>query len=444
MNASGHEATPRARRGTRAILRFWQAHRDLLDNTASLLGTTVVTSGLGVAFWAVAARLLSPESVGYGSATVSAMTLLGTVGMLGLGTLLMGELPRRTQGRPGLISAALLAAAAGSLLLALLFAVLASTLYDGFEWMTGSVELALLFCLGVSATAVTLVLDQATIGLLQGSLQFWRNVAFSVAKLAILLGAVFLVGEDRYGTVITASWLLGILASVVVVAWLIRRRGASVLHRPHLMGLKRLGRQTLAHTWLNLAFQVPRLLLPVLVAVSISASANSSFYIVWMLAGVLYMLPTQLSTVLFAVASAEPERLASQVRLTLKLSVALGLPAMLVLGGGASWVLSIFGPTYAESASVPLQLLVLGYLPLVPKVHYVAVCRATGRLLLAAAVMTAAAALEITATLVGGQLAGVTGVCAALLLSFVVEAIIMLPVVWRAAVPRVSAAQPSK
>ncbi len=85
-----------------AIAAVWQRHGDLLSNTGSLLATTGVTSALGFAYWIVAARMFSQSAVGYGSAAVSAMTLLGTIGMLGLNTLLIGELPRRTRpGRPG-------------------------------------------------------------------------------------------------------------------------------------------------------------------------------------------------------------------------------------------------------------------------------------------------------------------------------------------------------
>ena len=75
----------------------WRRHRDLLDNASTLVASTGVTALFGFAYWAVAARLFSQRAVGYGSAAVSAMTLIGTIGMLGMGTVLIGELPRRKQ-----------------------------------------------------------------------------------------------------------------------------------------------------------------------------------------------------------------------------------------------------------------------------------------------------------------------------------------------------------
>ena len=64
-------------------------------NAGSLIGTTAVTSGLGFAFWWLAARMFSTEAVGLASAIISTMTLLGSASILGLGTLLIAELPKQ-------------------------------------------------------------------------------------------------------------------------------------------------------------------------------------------------------------------------------------------------------------------------------------------------------------------------------------------------------------
>ena len=103
----------RSGRRCAAVRDAWRRHQDLLSNASTLAATTGVTSVLGFAYWATAARLFSQQAVGYGAAAISAMTLLGTIGMLGMGTLLIGELPRRSA-RAGLVSAALLTCGLGS------------------------------------------------------------------------------------------------------------------------------------------------------------------------------------------------------------------------------------------------------------------------------------------------------------------------------------------
>jgi hypothetical protein len=191
-----------------------------------------------------------------------------------------------------------------------------------------------------------------------------------------------------------------------------------------------------AHNWLNLAIAVPWSLIPVLVAVLVSPSANAAFYAAWMLSTFLYIVPVHLSTVLFAVAAYDPKAIARKLRFTLRLSLLIGLPGMAVLGLGAHLALSIFGAGYARAATLPLWLLVIGYLPTIPRVHYIAVCRAAGKIPRAAVVLTLFAAVEVTAAAAGGLSDGLVGVSAALLAVLTIEGLVTTPAVVRAAYSR--------
>ena len=155
----------------------WQRHEDLLSNAGSLVGTAGVTSALGFAYWAIAARLFDQQTVGYGAAAVSAMTLLGTIGMFGLGTVLIGELARHGP-RAGLVAAGLITSGVGSLVLGLGFAIVVPYFSHRFEAISGTPWRVVSFAAGVALTGATLVFDQATIGLLRGGLQLLRNLAF--------------------------------------------------------------------------------------------------------------------------------------------------------------------------------------------------------------------------------------------------------------------------
>lgn len=410
----------------------WHRNRDLLDSASTLAATTGVTSVLGFAYWAVAARMFSQRAVGYGSASVSAMTLLGIVGMLGLGTVLIGELPRRRP-RAGLISAALLTSGLGSLVLGLMFVLVAPHISTHFQNMSRTLGQAALFTTGVLLTGVSLVFDQATIGLLRGGLQLSRNLVFAVAKLAILPAVAFVL-HDQLGIGITLSWVAATALSLLLVALQLRFAGTAVLPRPDWHVLRGLGGTAVAHSWLNLAIAVPRSLMPVLVTVIVSPTANAAFYAAWTLTGFLYIVPTHLATVLFAVASADPQKIARKLRFSLGVSFLVGVIGITALGLGAHLALSMFGPSYVRAATVPLLLLLIGYWPNIPKVHYIAVCRATGRIKRAAVVLTAAAATEVAAAVAGGYSDGMRGLTLALLAVLILEGLVTSPAVARAAV----------
>ncbi len=152
--------------------------RVLIQNAGFLVGASVATSVLGVVFWWVAARWFPQESVGVAGASVSAMTMLGFTGMLGLGTLLMGELPKRQAPPHPLINAALAVAGLTGAALGLLFLLPSQLISANFAALTASWWVATLFVLGVGLAAMLPVLDQALIGLLRGGLQFRRLPSF--------------------------------------------------------------------------------------------------------------------------------------------------------------------------------------------------------------------------------------------------------------------------
>lgn len=413
-----------------AVTAAWHQHRDLLSNAGSLMVSTGVASGLGVVYWMFATRLFSQRAVGYASAAVSAMTLLGTIGMLGLGTLLIGELPRRTS-RAGLVSAALLTCGLGSLVLGLGFAVVAPRVSVNFATMIGAPGPGALFAVGVAVTAVTLVFDQAAIGLMRGGLQLARNIAFAVAKVLVLPVAAIAL-HDGFGAGITLSWVAGMVLSLTLIATRLSLAGQRVLPRPDWGVLRGLGRTAMAHNWLNLAMTMPFYLLPVLVTVIVSPTANAAFYIAVMLTTFLFIVPAHLSTVLFAVAAADPRVVAKKLRLAMRVSFIIGIPGMAVLILGAHLMLGLFGTGYT-AATVPMWLVTLGYPAAVPKSLYIAVCRAAGQVPRAAIVLTACSGLEIAAAAAGGAAGGLYGLSLALLVVRYAEALVTTPPVLRAA-----------
>ena len=75
---------------------------------------------------------------------------------------------------------------------------------------------AAIFAVGVALTGISLVFDQATIGLMRGGLQLTRNAVFAVAKL-LILAAVAITLHDQFGVGISVSWVAGIALSMVLL-----------------------------------------------------------------------------------------------------------------------------------------------------------------------------------------------------------------------------------
>jgi O-antigen/teichoic acid export membrane protein len=405
-------------------------NKTLLVNAGSMMGTSLATSVFGVGFWWLAAHYFSQSAVGVASALTSAMTLLGFFATLGLGTLLMGELPSRRQRYRSMINAAFVVTAITGSALGIVFAVVGPLASSNFTALDANLASLAIFAVGVGLTAAVYVLDQALIGLLRGGLQFSRNLVFSVAKLAALVPIAVLVSGAGPAWIYSA-WTLGIAVSMVVLLRFYSRRGEDTL-RPDFAVLKDLRKSAFAHHLFNLAAKTPDLLIPVLVVALVSAAANAGFYMAWMIAGFIFTVPWSLSTMVYAIGSGEHVRLAERFRFTMRASLAFGALANLVLIPAAGPLLEIFGRQYADAATTPLHILALGVFGDTVRMHFIAVHRVEKRIGSGLPVIWLATVLEITAAAIGASVAGLEGVAIGWVAAVSLEGIAMSRTVRRA------------
>ena len=399
----------------------------LISNAAALLGATAVTSLLGAIFWVVAARLFPVEAVGLGSALVSAMTLLGSIGILGFGTLLVGEFRHVQSGRAQLISTVLLVTAASGSALGLIFALVAPRYATDLAPLSTSAAAVIVFTVGTALTAVAMVLDQALVGLLRSDLQLWRNTVFAIIKLIALVAVgLSLTGS---GNGIYSTWVVANAVSLVVLwmYFLRRQRDTATFAsiRPKLSRLRGLGKTALAHHGLNLSLQIPSQIMPLIVTALLSATVNAYFYTAWMVLGFILVGPSSLTMVLYAVGAADPDRLRQKFRFTLLVSVSGCLVAYLGLLLLGHQLLSIAGGEYAREALRPLLILALGTFPLIIRVHYIALKRIQNQLAEAVRLTGFGAGIEIIGASVGALIGGLDGLAVGWLIAVCLEVLPM-------------------
>ena len=349
----------------------------VITNATSLFGSTVLTSFLGFAFWLVAAHTFSSAAVGAGGAAISAMQLVANASMLGLGTLLIGELSRNVEHPARLITTALLASAGAGVVAGLAVAVGARALSSSGMIQNGIAGLAL-FAATAGVYAALLVLDDAMVGLSRASWQLWRNLVFSVIKLAALPVASLVLGLDG-STGLLLSWLAAAVLSVLVITTRAGRANLRLVERPRSELIGSYGGTALLHHWLNLSLGAPRLALPVIVTAYLTPTVNARFYSALLLVGFVYIIPVHLGTALFGIASGDHSALEREMRRTIKICAAVAVAALVFFAAGGHLLLSMFGGGYAE-ASLPLAILALGTFPGGVRSQYIAVCRVNGDL----------------------------------------------------------------
>jgi O-antigen/teichoic acid export membrane protein len=396
----------------------------------SLLGAQVIGAVLGLVFWVLAARLVDAHEVGVAAAAISAQTLLGIVTVLGIGTVLISDLPRHDPRRQrqlvlrGLLVVAVSSSALGGGLVAV------SPLFtENLKEALGDPLGAAAFVVGVVAAAWAIITDEAALGVRKSSVQVHRNLLASSLRFPIT--ALLLALGLTEAHVLQLCWVLPLLVSV---PFALRRLGLPRRERgdppgPSLRAdLVAYRGHALRNHALSLSLASASQMVPVVAGVTLASVANAEFAIAWLMATFVFLPPYLLAIALFAHgANVSTEEFRKSMEKTLPASLLLS--ALLCVG---AWllgepVLLIFGGDYAAESWKILALLVPAGLWMCFKDHLVALWRSQRRFGLATRLAGAALAIEITGATIGAIAGGAVGLCVGWLISMAVEAVLSVP-----------------
>ncbi len=292
----------------------------------------------------------------------------------------------------------------------------------------------------VLLTAATIVWNVFNIqdGLLTGLRRtIWvplENAAYGIAKLVVLIG---IAGTGTAAAILT-SWYVPVVAVVAVVTAVVAWRwlpehARAVLDRQHaattLIGQRRRLLRYVASDYIASLFALATsTLLPVLIANSLGAAHQDEvayFYLAWIVAASLDLLPINLFASLTVEAASGRADLATETRRALLHSARILVPVMLGIAVFAPLLLQVFGATYAARGTDLLRLLALGVIPYMVVTICLAAARVQGRSRDLVAIQAALAVLALggSALLVGPY--GITGVGVAMLGARTIMAIIL-------------------
>lgn len=420
-----HDADTQAEH--RSKLRF------LLRSAAALVSTSIVTSGLGFVYWAVAARAFRATDVGESATAIAAMSLIAPFTVLGLGTVLVSRLPAMRSGRAELVATATVVSGSVATIVALVCAFALPSDFLGLPGIGKDVGITALFTVAVATQSMGYLLDYALLSAIGGGMQLWRNTIQAIVKLALLVALALTLA--RFGSlVIVFSWAAANVVSIATVTVLLMRRFPQPVRHvmPKLSALRGIRFAAAQHHMLNIALFTPFFAMPILANVILGSEQAAYLYATWSVAGFLFYVPIALATALFASGARDSGTFLMEFRFTLRsalLICAAANLAILVLG---FWVLRIFGDAYAANGRTALTLMCLGGFGLIIKDHHVALARVTGTVGREAILIGALGLGELAGAAVGASRAGLTGLAVGWLAAVGLEALVCGPLVWRA------------
>lgn len=327
----------------------------LYRNAYALMTATVLSSLLGMAYWALAARMYDTETVGRASAVVSAMLLLCNAAQLNLSVGLMRFLPVAGARQRHLTLTSYSVAATAGLLAATGFLLVAPQVSQQWRFVAGSGELAALFVVGVGVWVVFALQDAALTGLRAALWVPVENVVFGLFKLLLLVALVSVVAD----TGILYSWVLSMAVMLIPVNWLIFRRllpaqagappadGLTTRSMARFIGGDYVG-TLLSHTSTTA--------LPLVVIAIAGPEQSAVFFVAWTLGAALDFIATGTASSFLVEGSAHQESAHDLNRAAARRAAALLLPAAALTALLADPLLRVFGEDYRQGRWVVVLL----------------------------------------------------------------------------------------
>jgi O-antigen/teichoic acid export membrane protein len=403
----------------------------------ALMLSNIMTSGLGLVYWILAARLYAPQFVGLASALISTMVFLSGVSQLNIRSALNRFIPVAgpDKGRVIAIGYLITLPAAVVVISGYLLAT-GSAPSDVTRALTSDAVLLAWFALSTATWGILNIQD----GVLTGLRRAWyvpvENTLYSIAKMILLVA--FAAPFATYG--IFVSWTIPALATVFVVTLLIFgklvRPERGVTQPPRQFTAQTVARYVAGDYGGALFVLAYTSLLPVLVINAVGATQAAYFYIVWTMATSLNLLPLSLAishTVETVADGSDPLVRARQVLVHMSRTLLPIVVAVVVL---APFILSLFGPGYAAAGSDLLRLLAIGVVPYAINVVYFSLSRIRTRMrgVLVSQAVLACSTIGLTIAFIGPF--GLAGVGYAWLISQSSVAIVVLATVLRPAFRR--------
>ena len=328
----------------------------LFRNAYALVVSGVVTTLLGLGFWAMAARLYPAEEVGRAAAAISAMTMLAALLQLNLNSGLMRFLPEAGRFGRGL----LLRAYGITTATTTVGAVVLVLAFSGHTFLAGlghdALAVKVLFVFAVPLWSLFVMQDAAMIGLRAAVYVPIENLVFAVAKIGLLL---ILASWPAGG--LLAAWILPAALLVVPVTWLILTR----LLPAHADDPATVTRWSQVRRYLAADFSgtfletLTAAAVPILVTWQLGLVEGAYFYTSWVVLVGIEMVLGNIGYSLTVEGAHDRSALLGLHRSATRLTAAFVAVSVTVGLVAAPNVLAIIGPQYADHGTTLFRLLLL-------------------------------------------------------------------------------------
>lgn len=334
---------------------FKHVHADAMyRNSLYLILSTGFTAFFGFFFWIIVARLFNVTQVGIATTLISIMNFLLNLCGLGLGTGVIYFLPKLKNKNDNL-NVAMNLTFVISLVISIIFVLLINVFAPKLTFLQSNIIFIISFTIFIISASLNNLVDSIFTAYRSTFYVLLKNIIISVLKCILPIIFLEIGGFGIFSAVGTA-----ILISLLV--------GYYILHSKYnysfkLSFNKEIIRNISKYSFLNylvvIINMLPSLILPILIINKINAQESAYYYIAFMIANLLYIIPLATSQMLFVEGSYDNKKLYLNLIKVFKIMGVLLFPSIIILFFLGNYILLAFGKSYSSESLLFLRLLLI-------------------------------------------------------------------------------------
>ena len=328
----------------------------LYKNAVYIMANTISNNVFGFVFWIVIAWSYPVSEFGLGVALIAVATLIAGFSRLGLDAGLIRYLPEAGGGERSMINSTLTISGGLAIFLAVVFVLGVEFWSPALGFLLEDAYLLIAFVVFTVFFALSPAIDNVFIAKRAARYVLYKNMVYHVTR----IGLVAVLTFGLFGFLI--SWSIGLLLAItvgllhfltkVVPSYkpLLEVNGKAVSQMFHF---------SIGNYVAGMLMLMPAMVLPIMIVNFVSSEETAFFYVAWMIAGILYIIPGAMGTSLFAEGSHSRSEFRTDVLKSITFVFTLtilGIILLFLLGGH---VLLVFGSDFSQGALDLLKILAL-------------------------------------------------------------------------------------
>lgn len=332
--------------------------RSVFLSSFYLVSTTVIVSVLGYLFWVIAARKYTSLDVGVGASYINIVTLIALLGDMGFGITAMRYIALLGNESRSFINTVMVAEVVITSIISILFILVMPLWSEDLQLITSNGFYIVILIGSILALLLAQLFDKYYIACNKANFYFFRNILSGVIRVIYLLfigtnfGALHIVYSVGLGSFLTLIISLFFFMPRTIPSYSFRFEFSFKLIRERMS-------YALSNHGSQLLFALTPLLYPLVIVRLLGPEANAMFYLCWMIANILYIIPFSIATSTFAKIARSPVHdfgiLWKYLILTV-IGMVFFIPIFILLG---PWILGFFGADYRLASGLLSWLFVL-------------------------------------------------------------------------------------